>query len=209
MTTAGQFDDGGFGFPIMRKRFLPEQPDQRVDFAFQLCDALIARGKFLVAPRDDERGDGLAQHVVTGVWLRVGRHRRGGGARLCVIIEGPVHEAIRLGFSRQRLARGLALGHPLGILAHELVVLGAQSRDVLRLVFGQTLLTAAIGMGAGVGLAFACGRLLSSFLYGVSPRDPLTFASAILTMTATALVAAALPASRAVRLDPIRALRDV
>src|SRR6516225_8790137 len=83
MTTAGQLDDGGFGFPIMRKRFLPEQPDQRVDFAFQLCDALIARGKFLVAPRDDERGDGLAQHVVTGVWLRVGRHRRGGGARLC------------------------------------------------------------------------------------------------------------------------------
>lgn len=88
------------------------------------------------------------------------------------------------------------------------VALGAHPRDVLRLVFGRTMMLAGIGIGAGVALALACGGLFSSVVYGVSPRDPWTFGAAILTMTAASVAAAAWPARRAVRLDPIRALRD-
>jgi predicted permease len=87
------------------------------------------------------------------------------------------------------------------------VALGAHPRDVLWLVFGSTLLLAGTGITAGVGLALACGRVFSSVVYGVSPRDPWTFGAAVVTMTAAAVIAAAWPARRAVRLDPIRALR--
>jgi len=87
------------------------------------------------------------------------------------------------------------------------VALGAHPNDVLRLVFGRTMLLAGIGIAAGVGLALACGSVFSSIVYGVSPRDPWTFGAAVLTMTAASVMAAAWPARRAVRLDPIRALR--
>jgi predicted permease len=88
------------------------------------------------------------------------------------------------------------------------VALGAHPRDVLRLVFARTLLLAGIGIAVGVGLALASARAFSSVVYGVSPRDPWTFGAAVLTMTAASMLAAAWPARRAVRLDPIRALRS-
>jgi ABC-type antimicrobial peptide transport system permease subunit len=67
---------------------------------------------------------------------------------------------------------------------------------------------AGIGIAAGVALALASGRVFSSVVYGVSLRDPWTFGAAALTMLAASVLAAAWPARRAVRLDPIRALRD-
>jgi putative ABC transport system permease protein len=88
------------------------------------------------------------------------------------------------------------------------VALGAHPSDVLRLVFGRTLLLAGIGIAVGLGLALAFGRVFSSVVYGVSTRDPWTFAAAIITMAAASVIAAAWPARRALRLDPIRALRE-
>jgi predicted permease len=88
------------------------------------------------------------------------------------------------------------------------VALGAHPRDVLLLVFGRTMAPAGIGIAAGVALALASGRVFSSVVYGVSLRDPWTFGAAALTMLAASVLAAAWPARRAVRLDPIRALRD-
>jgi ABC-type lipoprotein release transport system permease subunit len=88
------------------------------------------------------------------------------------------------------------------------VALGAHPRDVLRLVFGRTLLLSGVGIAVGIGLALAFGSVFSSAVYGVSPRDPWTFGAAVLTTTAASVIAAAWPARRAVRLDPIRALRD-
>jgi predicted permease len=88
------------------------------------------------------------------------------------------------------------------------VALGAHPSDVLRLVFGRAMLLAGIGIAAGVALALACGRVFASVVYGVSPRDPWTFGAVIMAMTAVSVLAAAWPARRAVRLDPIRALRD-
>jgi putative ABC transport system permease protein len=88
------------------------------------------------------------------------------------------------------------------------VALGAHPRDVLWLVCGRTMLLAGVGIGAGVALALACGSAFSSIVYGVSPRDPWAYGAAVLTMSAASALAAAWPARRAVRLDPIRALRD-
>ncbi len=87
------------------------------------------------------------------------------------------------------------------------VALGAQRRDIMRLVLRQgiraTLIGVAIGVIAGLGLT----RLLSSLLYGVTPGDWLTFLSVTTLLLVVALAACAIPARRAMRLDPIVALR--
>jgi ABC-type antimicrobial peptide transport system permease subunit len=64
------------------------------------------------------------------------------------------------------------------------------------------------GIALGIAAALGLTRLMGYLLYGVSPRDPLAFASAFLVMTITASAACFLPAWRATRTDPLRALRD-
>jgi len=87
------------------------------------------------------------------------------------------------------------------------IALGAQTRDVLKLIVGQglmlALLGAAIGMGASIGLT----RLMSGLLYGVSPTDPATFAVIGSLLVSVALVACYVPARRATKIDPMVALR--
>jgi predicted permease len=87
------------------------------------------------------------------------------------------------------------------------MALGAAAPDLLRLVmsFGLTLTAAGVGVGAAAALGLT--RLLGYLLYGVSPRDPLAFASAFLVMAASAMAACLLPAWRAMRTDPVSALR--
>jgi predicted permease len=87
------------------------------------------------------------------------------------------------------------------------MALGAQLSDVQKLILRQGMWLAAIG--AVIGLAFALGgaRLLTSFLYGVSASDPVTFASIALLLLGIALLACWLPARRASRVDPMIALR--
>jgi putative ABC transport system permease protein len=87
------------------------------------------------------------------------------------------------------------------------VALGAQKNDVLRLVLGQGLMPALLGMGLGVVAALVVTRLLSSLLYGVKPTDPLTFGSVLLILAGVAALAAYLPARRATKVDPVVALR--
>jgi putative ABC transport system permease protein len=67
---------------------------------------------------------------------------------------------------------------------------------------------AVVGVGAGVFLALSLTRLMSSQLYGVSDHDPLTFAAVALALLVVALIACWLPARRAMRVDPIIALRS-
>jgi putative ABC transport system permease protein len=87
------------------------------------------------------------------------------------------------------------------------VAMGAQKKAVLRLVIGHGLRIAAMGVAIGLGAAFALTRFLAALLYGVTVRDPWTYAGAALVLTAAALTACVVPAGRATRVDPLVALR--
>ncbi len=87
------------------------------------------------------------------------------------------------------------------------MALGAQTRDVLRLILGQGLRLVAGGLVLGVIGALALTRWLDSMLFGVSARDPLTFAVIALLLVSVALLACWIPARRATKVDPMIALR--
>ncbi len=87
------------------------------------------------------------------------------------------------------------------------MALGAQQKDVLRLVLGQGARIAFFGVAIGLAVAAALARLLSSLLFSVSASDPLTFAAVAVLLVAVALLACYIPARRALRVDPIIALR--
>jgi predicted permease len=85
--------------------------------------------------------------------------------------------------------------------------LGAQRRDLLKLVVGQGMMLAVIGSVIGVGAAVALTRLIEKLLFGVSPTDPLTFVVIPLLLVGVTLLACWIPARRAAKVDPLVALR--
>ena len=87
------------------------------------------------------------------------------------------------------------------------VALGAQPADVLRMVVRHGVRLAAVGVVVGVALAYGAGRAMTALLAGISPADPAAFLAAASLAIATALAGSLLPARRAVRLDPVRAIR--
>ncbi len=88
------------------------------------------------------------------------------------------------------------------------MALGATRRQLLRLVMSQGMALTGIGLALGGVAALSTTRLLGYLLYKVSPRDPLSFLSALAVMTITGIAACLLPAWRASRIDPLRALRN-
>jgi predicted permease len=88
------------------------------------------------------------------------------------------------------------------------MALGADATNLLRLVFSRGLALTAGGVALGAVVALGMTRLLGNLLYEVSPRDPMAFGSALAVMTIASLAACFLPAWRATRTDPARALRD-
>lgn len=88
------------------------------------------------------------------------------------------------------------------------LALGADRRDILRLVLGHGLKMAIAGVVAGLIAAFALTRLMSTMLFGVGPTDPATYAIIVLVLMVVALLACYLPARRATKVDPLSALRS-
>jgi putative ABC transport system permease protein len=88
------------------------------------------------------------------------------------------------------------------------MALGAQPLDVLRMIVGQGMKLAMLGVVVGLAAALALTRLMSRLLFGVSATDPATFAFIVLLLTAVALLACYLPARRATRVNPVVALQN-
>ncbi len=87
------------------------------------------------------------------------------------------------------------------------MALGAQRTDMLRMVLRQSLSVVVIGLVIGLAAAFAATRLLASLLYGVGANDLFTYASVVFLLGATAFFASYIPARRAMKVDPMVALR--
>ena len=116
------------------------------------------------------------------------------------------------------LALMLAMVGVFGVLAYSVqqrtrefgvrIALGASATNVLGLVLGNAARVIGAGVVIGLTLAFAFAQSVAAFLFGVQPRDPVTFGSVGLVLVLTALVACAVPALRAVRVDPVEAFRN-
>ena len=115
------------------------------------------------------------------------------------------------------VALSLALAGIYGVMAYAVgqrsnefglrIALGASTGSVLRLVLGQGLALACIGLALGLAASIAGTRLLKSMLFQVQPNDPATFVAVATLLTVVALLACYMPARRATRVDPMVALR--
>jgi putative ABC transport system permease protein len=88
------------------------------------------------------------------------------------------------------------------------MALGAQVRDVLRLVVVEGMRPTLIGVAIGMAGALALGRVLANLIYGVKPTDPITFGAVSVLLAAVGLFASIIPAYRATRVEPMKTLRD-
>ena len=93
--------------------------------------------------------------------------------------------------------------HEIGIR----LAIGAQPRDVFRMIVGHGMLLTFVGIGAGLLGAFGLTRLMATMLFGVKPTDPLTFIGVALLLTLVALFACYIPGRRATKVDPVDSLR--
>ena len=89
------------------------------------------------------------------------------------------------------------------------MALGADPRGVVRLVLGRLAWLLAAGMVLGIAMSWWMVQLFEKLLFGMTPRDPLTFTIAVLALLLAGLVAGWFPARRAARIDPVSALREI
>ena len=102
------------------------------------------------------------------------------------------------------------MSHIVSHRTHEIGVrmaLGASVSDVLKLIMRQALVLVVVGIVLGILVSLATGRLIASLLFGVSTTDPATFAFVTLILIIVALIACYVPARRAMKIDPVEALR--
>ena len=103
------------------------------------------------------------------------------------------------------------LSYSVGQRTHEIGVrmaLGAQQRDIFKLIVGHTAVLIFIGLGVGLAISLALSRVMSSLLFGVTPNDSLTFVLISLLLLVVGLLASYIPARRATKVNPLIALRN-
>jgi putative ABC transport system permease protein len=93
--------------------------------------------------------------------------------------------------------------HEIGIR----MAIGARPRDVFRMIIGQGMLLAFLGVIFGLASAFALTRLMATMLFDIAPTDPVTFAAIAILLSAVALLACYIPGRRATKVDPMISLR--
>jgi putative ABC transport system permease protein len=152
-----------------------------------------------IDPRMPMRGTGTIQeNIEAGLWApRMGAALLSifGGLALLLAMIG-VYGVMSYSVTQRAQELGIRMA------------LGAQARDVLFLVLKQGMVLAAGGVALGVILALLLGQMVSTLLFGVSGRDPLTLAGVSAVLAIVALAACYIPARRAARVDPLVALRD-
>jgi len=89
------------------------------------------------------------------------------------------------------------------------LALGADQRQIVKMVVGQGMILTLVGIAVGLVTAFLITRLMSSLLYGVTANDPITFIAVSVLMLTVAVVANLIPAFKATKVDPLLALRKV
>ncbi len=162
------------------------------------------------------------------VMAAIRRELRAMDANVPVLRTRTLVEDVNASFQRERLiayrcsffgvlALGLASVGLYGVMAYGVtqrtrevgirMALGAGRGDVLAMIVRESLVPVLIGIAIGMGGALALSRFVASMLYGVAPRDPVSLVLAVVAMVITAAVAAAIPARRASRVEPMEALR--
>jgi putative ABC transport system permease protein len=185
----------------------------------------IAQNPWWTATLVVEPTGGAAEAVTSSVrsaLARVDRNRPPGRIRTLSSIASeatarPRFRAVLIG-TFALLALVLAMVGVFGVLAYSVqqrtrefgvrIALGASGLNVLGMVLGNAARLIGTGVVIGLVLAFAFSQSVASFLFGVEPRDPVTFVSVGAVLVLTALVACAVPAMRAVRVDPVEAFRS-
>jgi putative ABC transport system permease protein len=185
----------------------------------------IAQNPWWTATLVVEPTDGRAEALAPGVRAALARVDRDRPATVIRTLEAigsqatarPRFRAVLIG-TFAVLALVLAMVGVFGVLAYSVqqrtrefgvrIALGAGTMNVLGLVLGSAARVIGVGVAIGLTLAVAFAQSVAAFLFGVHPRDPVTFVSVSAVLVSTAIVACAVPALRAVRIDPVEAFRN-
>jgi putative ABC transport system permease protein len=209
----------------IRPQGLDSEPQPEVYLCFRQFGRMLMAGGSLIVPNLVVRTGGDPLALAPAIRTQV----RGLDAQLPVYNVSTLEQRISDSVAQPRffamllsvfavLALVLAMVGVYGLLSYHVaqstreigirMALGAERANVFRLVLGQGMALAAIGIVFGIGGAWAASRFLANFLFGVQPVDPATYAGISVLMACVALLAAYVPARRATAVDPIIALRQ-
>jgi putative ABC transport system permease protein len=198
----------------------PDEPEPKPHLYVPLAQDTWGNATLVVEPTE---GPAAALRAsVRSALARVDRNRPAGRVRTLTAVSSestarPRFRALLIG-TFALLALVLAMVGVFGVLAYSVqqrtrefgvrIALGASGMNVLGIVLGSAARVIGVGVAIGLALAFAFAQSVAAFLFGVAPRDPVTFASVSAVLVLTAMVACAVPALRAVRVDPVEAFRN-